>query len=436
MRTITLNPRQQRQVEILTRLESGNLETAQAALLLGLSARQTRRLRAKFIAEGMAAVVHGLQGRAPANRTDPALVARILELAGEGGDYHDLNVCHLQELLAREHEIAIGRSTLDRLLKREGLRAPRRRRGKEKRRRRQRVAAEGMLVQVDGSPHDWLEGRGPRLALMGAVDSAGSRLLYARFHPTEDQAGYLLMFRTIACEHGLPMAYYHDRHTILRSPKQPTIEDELAGRTPMSQVQRLLAELGVESIAAHSPQAKGRVERLWRTLQDRLVKELRLAGVATMAEANTFLPGFIERFNARFALAPADPEPAWVPLPPDTDLAYYFAAREARVVRPDHTLAFARETYQIRVGAGEPSLAGKSVQVHTTPEGELFLYDGKRRLRHAPADAATPGLAPPKPDKPAPPARKTNPQGEANRRAWLFGNHHRGEAPPARRGPV
>jgi transposase len=423
-------------VEILTRLSSGNLETAQAAALLGLSPRQTRRLRAKFIEEGMAAVVHGLQGRAPANRTDAGTVARILELTGEGGKYHDFNVCHLQELLAREEGIAIGRSTLDRLLKQQGLRAPRRRKGKEKRRRRQRVAAEGMLVQVDGSPHDWLEGRGPKLALMGAVDDAGSKLLYARFHPTEDQAGYLMMFRTIAVEHGLPMAYYHDRHTILRSPKEPTLEDELAGRTPMSQVQRLLSELGVESIPAHSPQAKGRVERLWRTLQDRLVKELRLAGVTTMDEANAFLPGFIERHNARFALAPADPEPAWVPLPPDTDLAYYFAAREARVVRPDHTLAYERAIYQLRPAAGEPSLVGKSVRVHTTPEGELFLYDGKRRLRHKLVDPVAPAPAAPKPDKPAPPAKKTNPQGEAHRRAWLFGNHHRGEAPPARRGPL
>jgi hypothetical protein len=245
-----------------------------------------------------------------------------------------------------------------------------------------------------------------------------------------------MMFRTIAVEHGLPMAYYHDRHTILRSPKEPTLEDELAGRTPMSQVQRLLSELGVESIPAHSPQAKGRVERLWRTLQDRLVKELRLAGVTTMDEANAFLPGFIERHNARFALAPADPEPAWVPLPPDTDLAYYFAAREARVVRPDHTLAYERAIYQLRPAAGEPSLVGKSVRVHTTPEGELFLYDGKRRLRHKLVDPVAPAPAAPKPDKPAPPAKKTNPQGEAHRRAWLFGNHHRGEAPPARRGPL
>jgi hypothetical protein len=379
----------------------------------------------------MAAVVHGLRGRAPANRTDAGTVARILALVGEGGEYHDFNVCHLRELLAREHEIAIGRSTLDRLLKERGLRRPGRRKGKEKRRRRQRAAAEGMLVQVDGSPHDWLEGRGPKLALMGAVDDATGQFLYGRFHPTEDQAGYLVMFRTIACERGLPMACYHDRHTILRSPKAPTLEDELAGRAPMSQVQRLLAELGVESIPAHSPQAKGRVERLWRTLQDRLVKELRLAGVSTMDEANAFLPGFIARYNGRFAVAPADPEPAWVPLPPDTDLAYHFAAREERVVRPDHTLSWLGAAYQLLPAARQPGLVGKKVAVHVVPEGDVYLYQGKRRLAYAPVAAPAPppaGAA----AKAAPrPAKPPDPRAAAKRRAWLFGEHHHGEHAPS-----
>jgi hypothetical protein len=431
MRTITLNPKQQRQVEILTRLDSGSLGTAQAALLLGRSARQTRRLRAEFAAAGMAAVVHGLQGRAPANRTDPAVVERILALAGEGGDYHGFNVCHLQELLAREQEIVIGRSTLDRLLRERGLRQPRRRKEKEKRRRRTRSGAEGMMLQVDGSPHDWLEGRGPRMALMGSIDDARGVVVYAQFRPTEDQAGYLMMFRDIAVRYGLPMAVYHDRHTILRSPKQPTLEEELAGTPPMSQVQRLLAELGVESIAAHSPQAKGRIERLWRTLQDRLTKEMRLAGVDTLAAANAFLPGFVERFNARFGREPLDPEPAWVPVEPGMDLAYYFAAREARTVRPDHTISWAGETYQVLPSAREPGLVGKAISVHVVPEGTLYLYAGKRRLRYQQAQPLGAKPAPAKVPKPKPtPTRQPNPQAAAKRRAWLFGEYHEGEAAP------
>lgn len=370
----------------------------------------------------MGAVVHGLAGRTAPNRTDPAVVARIVALVGAGGRYHDFNTCHLQELLAAEEPpIPIGRSTLDRLLKQHHLRPSRRRPERVHRRRRTRAAAEGMLLQVDGSPHDWLEGRGPRLALMAAIDDACGVVVYAQFRPTEDQAGYLRMFRTIAGDHGLPMAVYHDRHTILRSPKTPTLDDELAGRTPMSQVQRLLSELGVEAIAAQSPQAKGRIERLWRTLQDRLTKELRLAGVSSREAANAFLPAFLVRFNARFGQAPADPQAAWVAIPSDLDLDYYFAARESRTVRPDHTIPYYDAIYQILPSATDRPLVGKSVVVHALPEGTIRLYDGKRRLTFRPVEpaAAVPPSRLPAPT-PIAPTRPRTPT-TAKQRAWLFG---------------
>jgi len=177
-----------------------------------------------------------------------------------------------------------------------------------------------MLLQIDGSPFDWLEGRGPRAVLIGAIDDASGKIVFLLFRPSEDQIGYLWLLRSVALGHGLPMSFYHDRHTILRSPKQPTLEEQLAGQPPMSQIQRVMAELGIESIPAYSPQAKGRIERLWGTLQDRLTKELRLAGMTTLEAANAWLPGFIERDNARFAKAPQDPHSAWVPLPEDLDI--------------------------------------------------------------------------------------------------------------------
>ena len=279
-----------------------------------------------------------------------------------------------------------------------------------------------MLLQVDGSPHAWLEERGPKLALMAAIDDACGTILHAEFRPTEDQAGYLRMFRAIATQHGLPMAVYHDRHTILRSPKEPTLADELAGRPPMSQVQRLLAELGIASITAHSPQAKGRIERLWRTLQDRLLKELRLAGVTTAGEANAFLPGFIARFNARFGQPPADPADAWVPIDAGLDLAYYFAARHPRTARRDHTVAWDGQLYQIRPTALDRPLVGRSINVHVLPEGTICLYDGPRPLAFH-ACAAPPAELP----RPLPPAKKTpsvptpRPAATARQRTWLFG---------------
>ena len=420
MRTITLNPKQQRAVDILTRLEAGAIDPSSAAMLLGVSPRQIRRLRARFRLEGFEAVLHGNAGRTPANRTDPAMISRILCLAGPEGRYHDLNVCHLQDLLEKQEHIQIGRSTLDRLLKQTGARQAGKAPGPVHRRRRTRRPAEGMLLQVDGSPFDWLQDRGPKSTLIGAIDDATGKVLFLTFRPTEDQVGYLLLLRTVAQEYGLPMAIYHDRHTILRSPKQPTIEEELAGRAPMSQIQRVMDDLGIESIPAHSPQAKGRIERLWGTLQDRLTKELRLAGVSSPQEANLFLPGFISRYNSRFARAPQDPKAAWVELPADIDTSYYFAIRHSRRVRADHCISYSGRTLQLLPDPCSPSLVGESVSVHTVPEGELYLYHGKHQLAYRPVPSPE-VVVPKQPGKPARPPKPADPKAAARRRAWLFG---------------
>lgn len=420
MRTITLNPEQQRKAEILTRLEAEALDVVTAAELLGVSTRQVRRLRTRFRQEGMAAVVHGNCSRPPANRTAPEVAARILALAGPEGKYHDLNVCHMQELLAHVEQIVIGRATLDRLLRAAGLRQPAAAGPVVHRRRRERRTAEGMLLQIDGSPFEWLEGRGPKASLLGAIDDATGRVLFLLFRPTEDQVGYILLLRTIAQEYGLPMSIYHDRHTILRSPKQPTLADELAGQPPMSQVQRIMAELGIESIAAHSPQAKGRIERLWGTLQDRLTKELRLAGVTTLADANAFLPAFIARYNARFARPARDPESAWVPLLMDFDSAYYFAVRETRKVRADHCIRFAGQWLQLLPEPTQPSLVGQPVTVHMLPEGDLYVYHGRHRLPYRPLLAA-PAARPARAKEPAWSKLPPEPNAKAKQRAWLYG---------------
>jgi transposase len=421
MRTITLNLKQQREVEILTRLEAGVLDVGTAAELLGVSARQVRRLRARFRQEGMAAVIHGNSGHTPANRTDPVLVERIVALAGPGGKYHDLNVCHLHELLDHDEHIQIGRSTLDRILKQAGVRKPAKTTPPVHRRRRQRRPAEGMLLQIDGSPFDWLEGRGPQGALIGAIDDATGKIVFLGFRRSEDQIGYLQLLRSVALSYGLPMSIYHDRHTILRSPKQATLDEQLAGQTPMSQIQRIMAELGIESIPAQSPQAKGRIERLWGTLQDRLTKELRLASSMTLEAANAFLPGFIERYNARFAQAPQDSHSAWVALPADLDLAYYFAIRETRKVRADHCISFASQLLQLLPGPKDPSLVDQKVTVHVVPEGDIYLYHGKRRIAYQPC--AAPEAEAVRLQSQALPSPKAGPRkSTSGQRGWLFGH--------------
>jgi transposase len=427
MRTLTLNPKQQRAVEILSRVEAGVLDLAMAAQLLGVGLRQLRRLRARYRQQGMAAVVHGNSSRPAPNRTDPEVVERIVTLAGAGGRYAGVNVAHLQELLARHEKIAIGRSTLDRLLKEAGVRKRQSTPKPTHRSRRLRKEAEGMLVQIDGSPFAWLGREQPHATLLGAIDDATGKVLYLHFRPTEDQLGYLLLLRTLACTYGLPMALYHDRHTILRSPKTPTLADELSGRLPMSQIQRIMHELGIESIPASSPQAKGRIERLWGTLQERLTTELRLAGVATLADANAFLPSFLEQFNARFGVTPHDSEPAWVPLPDDFDEAAVFAIVDERTVSADHCVRHAGRTLQLLPSPKSASLVGKTVAVHVTPEDETFLYTGKTRLTYTPLDRTLDrpqAMGALRTETPAASAAMVQPtrKASAKQRTWLFGN--------------
>jgi transposase len=402
MGSIILGDKQQRRADILTRLREGQLSVQQASGLLGVSERQVRRQRIRYRSEGLGSLVHANTGRAPANKTPYAVRAKLAELAGKDGRYHDFNTCHLQERLAEEEGLRIGRSTLDRLLVQQGIRKRRRSRPRRVFGRRERCGRAGEMLLTDGSLHDWLEGRDPehpKVCLIGSIDDATGDVVHLHFWPSECQAGYILMAREITQTYGIPVSFYHDRHTILVSPKQPTIDDELAGREPMSQWQAMLAQLGAEPIKAMTPQAKGRIERLWRTLQDRLVKEMRLAGVSTIEQANAFLPDFLQRYNARFGIPAREEQTAWVSAS-DLDLPYYFAAKEERTVKADHTVAWHGATLQIQRKRGDRSLADTRVIVHTTPEGERFLYAGKRRLTYKPVKAPTPKTAPaPRPSR-------------------------------------
>jgi hypothetical protein len=428
MRTVTLNEKQQRRSDVVCRLRDGVIDVETACDLLGLGRRQVRRVMACYVSEGLPSVVHGNTGRVPANKTPTTVRARVSELAGADGVYRGLNTCHMQEMLATRDGIQIGRSTLDRLLVADRVRKRGRGRPRRVYRQRDRCPKAGDMLLTDGSPFDWLEGRDPRyqrLCLLGSMDDATGDVLHLRFWPTECQAGYITMVRDVVLTHGIPMRFYHDRHTILCSPKAPTIEDELAGRAPMSQFQEILAQLGTESIKAMTPQAKGRIERLWRTLQDRLVQEMRLDGVASLEDANAFLPEFIRRFNARFSVPAQDPDSAWVEAG-DIDPSYHFAAKECRTVRPDHTVAWKGTTLRLARRRGDPSLAGQVVAVHTTPEGDVAVYDGRQRLAHSVAPqldtSAQRQVEPTHAAKQTNPPKRTKPSDSPGTRVWLFAN--------------
>jgi hypothetical protein len=241
------------------------------------------------------------------------------------------------------------------------------------------MPAEGLLLQLDGSRHDWLEGRGPELTLIGAIDDATGLVSAAVFREQEDAAGYLEILATTVSRYGIPGAIYRDRAGVFA----PT----LPGRTnpaALSQVGRALAELGIGSIVAGSPQAKGRIERLWGTCQDRLVIELRLAGISDCAAANVFLTGYLARHNARFAVPAADPVPAWRPLPAEISLERIFVFKYRRKVAHDHTVSLGGQVLALPQ-VGRAGYAGQTVEVHVRLDGSIVVFDGQRELAVAPA---------------------------------------------------
>lgn len=385
-----MTSRDQQRAQALTRLLVGDITPTETAALLGLSTRQVFRLRRAFERDGPDALVHGNRGRPSPRRLDPAVAARVIALART--TYDGANDCHLAELLAEHEGIAIGRSSLRRLLRDAGQPSPRRRRAPRHRSRRDRMPQAGMLLQIDGSRHDWLEDRGPRLTLVGAIDDATGRMTAATFRDQEDAAGYLVVLRDTVRRSGIPLAVYRDRHPLFETPKGSllTLEEQLADTRTPTQLGRALAELGITSIAARSPQAKGRIERAWGTFQDRLVTELRLGGATTRDEAEVVLARFLPRFNRRFTVPATDPTPAWRRLPSGLRIERVCCLKYRRVVANDHTVRAGATILQLPPGPGRRGYAGRRVELHLRLDGRLVVWDGERELlvTEAPSDPA------------------------------------------------
>ena len=409
--TVTLNRKEQTRLMVLAQVDRCELTPPQAAEVLCLSERQVWRMLAAYRQEGVAALAHGNRGRTPSNTVEPTVRQQVVAFAQSA--YAGCNHQHLSELLAEREGIRLSRSTLRRILLGAGLPSPRTRRAPQHRRRRERLPQEGMLLQLDASLHDWLEGRGPRLTLLGAIDDATSKVAAARFQQQEDAAGYFLLFQDIVTTYGIPVAIYRDRHAVFAPTKEVpwTLEDELAGRQAPTQFGRLLEELGVQSIAARSPQAKGRIERLWGTFQDRLVTELRLAGAATGDQANQVLREFLPRFNVRFPVPATQKDIAYRPLPPGVDPATLFCFKHLRTVGTDNVVQFGQVRLQLPATRERASYARVKVEVHEHLDGSLAVYYQGRTLSATAAPLEAPRLRPrggPRPTavRPAAPAQE------------------------------
>jgi len=362
---IMVRQKELKRLHVIHKVIEGTLTQQDAARLISVSERQIRRIVRRIRKEGDCGIVHKSRGR-PSNRKLPSgLQERIIDLykttyAGFGP------VLFTEKLLEREG-IPISDETVRTWLIQEGEWKKRRRR-KAHRRWRERKACYGEMVQIDGSHHDWFEGRGPKCVFMGYIDDATGRV-YGRFYEYEGTIPAMDSFKRYIKKYGIPMSVYLDKHTTYKSPVQ-SMEDEL----PLSEFGRALKELGVEIIYANSPQAKGRVERLFKTLQDRLVKEMRLQGICSIEEANRFLVHYLPVYNRRFAKKPEERDNLHIKAG-NVDLNAILCIKTERTVRNDHVIQHDKKLYQI-----ENRIRLSKVIVEDRIDGTMRIRHGKLAL--------------------------------------------------------
>jgi transposase len=388
--TVTMSRKEARRPGLVQLAVAGTITTAAGARGLKISRRQFRRLMVRYRAEGVRGLVHRLRGRPSPRALDVEIRERVLELIQT--TYRDCNDCHCTEKLREVEGLAVSRDTVRRLRRGLGLPPKRRRRPRQHRARRPRHPAMGSLVLVDGSQFDWL-GTGTPLFLLGAIDDATSTLLALHFRPAEDLHGYLTLLGQLATSHGLPVTLYGDRLGVfVRNDVHWSLEEELQGAQHPTHFGQVLQELGIGYIAAHSPQAKGRVERLWETLQDRLVVELRLRGIQTLAAAEAYLPAYRVDHNRRFTQPPAAAAAAW--RRPPRDVADRLSCRYTRRVARDNTVRLGPRLVQIPRGPHARSYAGCHVEVRECLDGRLLVDYQGTRLATAPTPAGAFTLVP------------------------------------------
>jgi hypothetical protein len=341
--SVTMSMKELKRVHVIRQVMERRITQVKAGTLVGLTDRHVRRLLQRVEQEGDQGLTHRGRGKPSNRRIAEKVKAKVLKLYEKR--YGDFGPTLAAEKLAECHGITLSDETLRLWLTARGIDHFTRRK-RPHRSWRERKAHPGELIQLDGSHHDWLEGRGPRGVLMAYIDDASSRV-YARFYEYEGTIPAMDSFQRYVTRYGIPLAVYADRLTTYQSPAQPTVDDQLAGVKPTSQFGRALGELGVELIPAHSPQAKGRVERLFKTFQDRLIKEMRLAGLSTLDEANRFLEDYLPIYNQRFSVQPAQAADLHRPKPAGCDLDRILCLKTTRCLRKDFTIAHQGGLYQI-----------------------------------------------------------------------------------------
>lgn len=373
--TITLTMKEMRRLQTIEMALAGRITNSEGARRLGLSERQFKRLRKRVATEGPQGAIHKARGRRSNRRLCEEERERIKDLLKN--TYAGFNDTHAHEMLTERDGVMISRQTVRALRMEAGLGAKRQRRAPKHRTRRERRGKAGAMLLLDGSEHDWFEGRGSRATLLGAIDDATGAVAGLAFEPTEDLAGYLSLFDGILSAHGVPASTYSDRNSVffVNSPAT-TIEQQLEGEEPLTQFGRALDELGIVMIRSLSPQSRGRVERLWGTLQDRLISEMRLESIASIEEANAFLASFVPRFNARFSREAAVAQTEWLSTP--QNLEWHLCAKYGRTVGNDNTVRLGERVIDVPAGPRRATYAKAKVEVHELTDGRVrIVYQGQ-----------------------------------------------------------
>ncbi len=379
---LTMSIREFDRLHVIQNVLTKRLTWAQAARQLKLSLRQVARMCRRVRREGKKGMIHRLRGR-PSNRCLPTgVLSRAVALVKR--HYPDFGPTFAQEKLVEVHEVTVSVSSLRKALIADSHWKTRKQRPFYRAWRERRPCV-GELVQLDGSDHDWFEGRGPKCVLLPYVDDATSRVLYGQFISVEDTLNLMAATKIYLQTCGRPLAFYVDKDSIYKINRQATVEEELRDAQPLTQFTRAMGELGIEVITANSPQAKGRVERGHGTHQDRLVKELRLAGISTVEKANPFLRDvYFPSHNARFAVAPANPTDVHRPLLKIHRLHEILSLRSPRVLAQDFTLRYRHHRFQLLADQPCRVRPGADIDVETRLDGSTHLRFKDRYLNFKP----------------------------------------------------
>jgi transposase len=368
---ITLTMKEIKRLKVMSMLEEKLMTRTEAAEKLNVSERQVYRIQKSYREKGDQGLVHGNRGKPSQRRIGKEVRDKIQNLLNE--TYSDYNTLHFQEILSEQFGINMSYSTLQSIRRAAGHPTPRKKKSQPHRNRRTPSPIYGMMLQADASIHPWLEERGPKLALVALIDDATNRV-WGTFRDYEDAAGYVEVLQEVCLTEGIPMMLYTDKRNVFQDQRELSIEDQLAGKERTTHFKSILDKLGIELIQADSPQAKGRVERLFGTLQDRLVKALREADAKTLVEANRVLQVFLLKHNKRFTKKAAQEGSAFVPWPPSLAPDELFCFRYTRKVRNDNTIVFDTVVLQIPPGAFRAHYAKATVELRQHLDCALTVH--------------------------------------------------------------